>query len=534
MAEEKKKIDVSEMDYARKAEGLQERMDQDAVFENPVYLAPEEQVRFQHQAGHITDEELVEYNLVNKLRNKGMWHMSKKEAQTSLAKGFVTKDMASAYIEFQGMKASMHENVGSYVLSQITQGIDMEEIQAEMNGLEIPIYGPEDLAADVLTFGAVSAYKIGIKQTMKLGAEQIAKSTARETAFGATAGAAMTGVGFVTDSGTVQLLSGLLTPMGASVVLGMTRNTLKQFLMQLKRGNPKAAKAIVEAAEETPSDKFLAMMRAELDEAELGTTKQGERLYEPHINTLRNGTEPTPHQLKQDAEISKVSPTDGIKSQSIMQAIKKGETIDTEGLPSKMVENIEKRGNVEATDLIDEVRKTFVTDIDKARGGTPDPITGTRVPWKQQEAEALTELKKMAEWTGQRVPDMKKIVGYGQDLQQAVRVARRQTRAFNQVFGQYTDEIKGLIKDARTFEDELKALEHIRLFGQMTQSVYGVRSEWGRGLQAYNMPWMKSKFDFESVPTQELKKMKHSERAKVKKILKGFDRAKGRRMQSLR
>jgi len=508
----------------------------DSTWDNPYFERTKADARAMHNRGEVTDQDANDWLVVNKMKDDGVWNLSKEDAQYAHSRKLITDEQANAFMDYRRMEYDGNMQAGKYLLDRLSAGGDKEAVLSEMEGLSIPMYGPEDLVADIITGGTISLMRTSIKTIAKQGAKQTIKKTAQmaalDASFGAVAGGTMTGVGFVTDSGTVQLLSGLISPLGASVMLGLGRNGLKQFLMNVKLKNKKLADEMLDAVKGAETDdEFAKIIRQELGEAELEAVKPELVPYKPKTKQIevREQTD-TPRNLE---HLDVATGDEAIKSVSIMEAMRTGETAIEGVKPSKLVENIEKRGTVKAVDLIDEVRKTFADEIDTSRRGGRKG-KGTTVTHKAQEAEAEIELKKMAQWSGQRVKDMKEVIGWGENLQAAVTTARRQTRAFNKVFGQYTDEINGLIQKTVTFADELKALEHIRLFGKMTRVVYGVRSEWGRGLESYKMPWMKSGFDFDALPADSMKLLEKSERKRVQQILSAFKSAKNPRMKALR
>jgi hypothetical protein len=346
-----------------------------------------------------------------------MWGLTKDEAMYAHQRGFVTDDQANAFIDFNTMHHDMNQQAGHFVLDMLSAGHEKDYVLAEFEGLGIPMYGPEDLVADLLTGGLVSVMRTGIKG----GAKVIGKEMVKDAAFGAIAGGAMTGAGFLTDSGAVQMLSGLITPLGASVVLGMGRNGLKVWLKDVRTRNPKLADELKAVSDQYPDDEFMALVRAELDEADLGVTK---RSVESELEIKGQPYEPKPIRpedvkrgeqvvdIQKRAEgVEKASGEETLKTIGVLDAIRKGDS-DPKASTSKLVQRIEADGQVEAVDIIEEVRKGFSKEIDEARGGEPN-AKGTRVDWDQQQKEANRELRKMSEWTGSSLKDMKEVVGWG-------------------------------------------------------------------------------------------------------------------------
>jgi hypothetical protein len=477
------------------------------VWDNPYFSLSKEEAMAQHEQGLVSDDDANDYIVSNLIKDKGMWELNKEQAMYAHKRGFVNDDQAQAFVEFQTMSYDMNQTAGKYVLYEIARGRGKEDVLAELEGLSIPMYGPEDLVADLLTGGTISLMRTGLKAAAKAGAKstvkQVGKAAVVDAAFGAAAGGAMTGAGFITDSGTVQLLSGLLTPLGASVVLGMGRNGLKQWLKGIKKNNPKFAKQLQETLADSDDD-LTRLIKEELDEAVMESVTPEFTTTPAKLRQARSA-DILPHLEDTNVtgleRLNRVTGEESIKSVSIMKAIQEG-TSGTETKPSKMIDVIESKGDVKATDLIREVNDHFADDIDKARGGKAKPGKG-RVTTEKQEKEALEELNKIAEWTGSRVKDMKKVVGWGENLQEAMKTVRRQTRAFNKVFAQYTDEIGDMVDNAVSFADELRALR-------------------------------KTKFDFDSIPAEQMRNLEKSERKRVQQVLSGFRKAKNRRMQALR
>jgi hypothetical protein len=496
---------------ANEAEYIANEAEYIAAFDNPYFDELPERAEAMFKAGEVSYQDALDYVLVHKLKKNGLWAMNKQDAEQLWKRKFITETQANAYVEYHKMQTETAMTDGQFILDMLARGWTQEEIHGELGGLIQPWLDPTELMIDILTGGWTAVARGATRQGWKQGSKMILREMGKDAAFGAGAISAMWAADEMGGGKIAQILSGLLTPLGASVLMTASKTQLKHWAKSVRNQNPQLKDQLIKVLDEAPESEAITLLKKEL---------QGEA--EEVIETAGKNIPATAEDIQ--------------KSLTIMDTIRKG-NVDVEAESEfTLVNRIREKGDVEATDVIEAVRKELEPEIDKARGGKPN-AEGVRVDWTQQQKEAEKELRKMADFTGQRVSDMKKMVGWGKNLEEAVKTARRQTRAFNQVFSQYADEIKKLVDDAfeaNHFTKELEALEHIRLFGEMTKSVYGVRSEWGRALQSYQMPWMKTKFDFEAIPGEELRKLEKTQRSNVRAALTAFKRAKSNRTRALR
>jgi hypothetical protein len=105
-------------------------------------------------------------------------------------------------------------------------------------------------------------------------------------------------------------------------------------------------------------------------------------------------------------------------------------------------------------------------------------------------------------------------------------------RAFDQYFVQYADEVGAMAKQivdpktATSFTDELKVLEHLKVLQEMQSHVLGIRSDIGRTLGQYNLDWMATRFDFDSLPTEAISDIAADRAHEVRNIVNSFAKAK--------
>ncbi len=148
-------------------------------------------------------------------------------------------------------KLEAADKQGAWVMQQLQMGMPMQVIEAEIAGLQEPMYGPDDLIADIVTGFSYSGYRLAAKQGFKTASKVAAKGTAVDVGFGAIAGGAMTAADMATDNMLVTTVSGLLSPAGAKVFFSMSRASLKQWLKSFAKNNPLEAEKLARAVDET-------------------------------------------------------------------------------------------------------------------------------------------------------------------------------------------------------------------------------------------------------------------------------------------
>ena len=166
--------------------------------------------------------------------------------------------------------------------------------------------------------------------------------------------------------------------------------------------------------------------------------------------------------------------------------------------------------------LIRAIRGYRAEDIHKARGSGP-------VSLEKTEKRAQRQLAYLTgKGTEEAMEASRKLFGEAQDLHVKV-------RALNKFFMKYADAIARKLDDSTSlsFEDELRLVQHLKNLQELQSIVYGVRSEMGRGLNQYNLPWtIGSQWDLDKLPRETLEDIQKADRARVQKILKTYKNAK--------
>lgn len=247
-------------------------------------------------------------------------------------------------------------------------------------------------------------------------------------------------------------------------------------------------------------------------------------------------TKAEPENVQSRASERVETPTEGVvkpgnnttQVRAIVKALRSGET---GGEKSRLAELMEKAGSEDSAEILDAVTEQFAKEIDKARGGPLKTRKGghkSRKTMKGMNQQAHAEIRKLSETTGFEENRLKAALGFMQGEAEKMKNAYARARAANLIFTKYADEVYEMAtKGQRTFEEELRVLEHIRILAEMQQSIYQIRAEFGRGLKAYDLPWKKSRFDFSSIPVEELNALKKSDQVKVRRAIDHFKKGKG-------
>lgn len=183
------------------------------------------------------------------------------------------------------------------------------------------------------------------------------------------------------------------------------------------------------------------------------------------------------------------------------------------------IESFVDGNNKNAADLMRHIYEEAAPTIDAARKlGTTN---------KETEGSATKLLKETAKLHGKdeksTFASLRSMVGsVFTDMQDMT----TKVRAMNRFFVNYATSVDRLIDNSRSFQDKLKALEHIKFLEEMQAMVYGVRSESGRLLQSYNMKWQKGRFDFQNLPTEGLEDIRMTSEARIDEALKHYRKAK--------
>jgi hypothetical protein len=199
-----------------------------------------------------------------------------------------------------------------------------------------------------------------------------------------------------------------------------------------------------------------------------------------------------------------------------------------EGVSKSLAEKLE---NVEGERLVNTVYQHSQKYMDKMRGGKAK--AGVRKSQEATQKQADAELAKLAANTGKSKSSAKKMImnqlrKFGGD----VRNMDSTVRMFNQYFVKHVEETTAIVKNiqdnpgAVSFQDKLKAVEHIKYLQEMQGLIYGIRSEVGRTLGQYNMDWMATRFDFDRLPAESMTELQATKGKEIDNIIRQFGKAK--------
>ncbi len=269
------------------------------IYEHEIFSEPHKAaVKEKWDAGSYTNEDVELYVAGTNLRLQDgiIWNMDKDDVWTLHKGGYLPDGMAQEYLAFKEHAQLPSSWSGDYILRNIADGRTMEDTMKDMGGIHFTMADPSQLVVDALTGGSMIGMRMaGRKATttaVKSGAGKKVIQWTKDllkgalTKEGAKEAAVQTGFGIVSSAGMIategagggtgtQLMAGLMTPLGASVLLNMTRQTFIQYFRRLSTGNATVAKELRNIILQSSDDgmKGLREVMDELDEAAVGMTK---------------------------------------------------------------------------------------------------------------------------------------------------------------------------------------------------------------------------------------------------------------------
>lgn len=263
-----------------------------------------------------------------------------------------------------------YESEGDWALRKFGEGMSKEDIEAELGGLEQPVYDPIDVAVDVLTGGstlwgrlAIKTIRQGIKQgekkLVKEGIGALSKEVGKDVGYGAIAGGFMQLADYGGAHPLIQMISGVLGTTGTATLLTMNRKALAQFMKQLLSKNPKIHKQVMAAVEANPDNELAKALKA-TTEVELKVkpeeVKVDAKVEKELLEKLGDSNKPLLKIMKEDVT--------GEAAEEILEG-------HVKDLPKRAINinlsRLETADDVKG--MITKVAKQFKPQIDEARRG---------------------------------------------------------------------------------------------------------------------------------------------------------------------
>jgi hypothetical protein len=187
-----------------------------------------------------------------------------------------------------------------------------------------------------------------------------------------------------------------------------------------------------------------------------------------------------------------------------------------------LLEKLEARGDVHGLDIMEAVFRQYGKQtVSKSH--------------KVTQREANKVVAKVAEITGGEAPEIHKALGVVKEIQGNLDGVTSAAKAAYDMFHTYGRQLDDMAEEIfqktqrgeSTFAEKLKFREHIAIFAEMQEAVYGIRSEFGRGLNMHNMKWKNHRFDFSSMPLDEMKRLELSESTVIDDMISTWRSKKG-------
>ena len=516
----------------------------ESFYDHPIFAEPNKAVvKEKWKAGGYTTEEVQLYIAGTNVKKKGFFQLEARDVKALYKGGHLLDGMAEEYIAFRKHGKLPSSWSGEYLLSQMAQGRKREDVMKDFGGIEFTFADPMQLVVDALTGGSMIGLRMGAKATVKAGAKTgvskkvvqwtkdflksaISKEGAKEagiqTGFGIAAVGGMIGAEKAGGGTGSQLLAGLVTPMGASVLLNMTRQSFIQLFRRMQKGSPSLAREVrnIIVQSDELDMKHLREVIDEFDEATLGATRYSQ--YDEGL-AIPSKKKDAPTASQDAAKVAakakepeiEIPPMTRAEAEELLVAVRSGKS---DG------EILKQLGKGRGAEMAAHIHKIHNAKIEKARGGVK--------PRKDDEAKALKFIKdnytSFADKTGRRVLDVENALGDVQHLQGNMKNVSEKLATFQDVYATMLKEIEPLAKRTDlTFVEEIALANKIQQMAAFTEAIYGIRAEFGRGLGMFNRQFRKMPMDLSDLPRQEFEMVENATRSQVQKYLKRWRKAEG-------
>ena len=559
--------------------------------ENPLWNKQAKDVKKMWERKEISDEQAHDFVSINLLKQKGLVGMKLNEVAYAFERGHINKVQATAYIQMNNKEAKPVDSYGSHILAQLSYGRTMEEAQSQFRGMERPAYGPDDVIADAFTGFMWSGIRFGGKFTAKKMFKEATRDVAIGAGVGVgMASAAALGAGpvvelltgFMTPLGALafmkmsksalstwvkqtsqnnpdliaKLRDAAMTHTDDPQLTRMADALIRQEMVTIKGKNfpdfitgPEIAAAaqrnfttaelhkihtdaVIESKKHADIFKESRYKNLEAEEKAGRFAQRGngarevmEAQYKAETGAVGIEEKPFKAWLKSTIEPPKVTKKTIAEAAEDVQKAHNVFNLNKDTGELEITADLAKRfedSGLEGVELLELIQREWGTFSAEARG---------EVTWATDVKKSGVQLQKLANLTGGKAIDVQHALGFAGEIAAQSKELRTKARALFTLFGTYEAQVSKMAKseNIRSFEDEMRVIQHINNLGSMSQAVLGVRAEYGRCLNMLRSdaePFMKSNWDIKSIPNKQLGDIERAERMKVQDAIQHFRNAK--------